>query len=356
MPGGIATAPSTPTYFGMNLTLAVQNGSLPESRLDDMVLRVLTPYFYLEQDKIPPLDPSSIDTNIYGPIWPQNTWTHTYNIGGVAHRDVRSNHSASIRELGAAGTVLLKNVNKTLPLKAPKTIGVFGNDAGDLTNGLISLLTGNYEYGTLPVGGGSGSGRFTYVVTPLEAIKARAAKDGALVQYVLNNTQIASGVSLFGAYGVYPIPEVCIVFLKTWATEGYDRTSLLLDWNGTAVVKADRPNAPTRLSSPILEVSMNSILLSTQMSPPFLPHIFLAKKPETLLLISSMVMSIPLESFFTRLRRMSATTTLLSRIPPNSSRLKIPTHGKRISPKVCSSITGTLTLKTSHLSTNSGLD
>jgi beta-glucosidase len=28
-------------------------------------------------------------------------------------------------------------------------------------------------------------------------------------------------------------PEVCLVFLKTWATEGYDRPSLLVDWNGT---------------------------------------------------------------------------------------------------------------------------
>lgn len=37
---------------------------------------------------------------------------------------------------------------------------------------------------------------------------------------------------------VFPTPpEVCLVFLKTWATEGSDRPSLLVDWNGTAVVE-----------------------------------------------------------------------------------------------------------------------
>jgi len=32
------------------------------------------------------------------------------------------------------------------------------------------------------------------------------------------------------------VPDVCLVFLKTWAEEGVDRLSLETDWNGTAVV------------------------------------------------------------------------------------------------------------------------
>lgn len=89
--------------------------------------------------------------------------------------------------------MLLKNEG-ALPLKAPKNIGVFGNDAGDLTNGLyfgggVVADQFGFEFGVLPVGGGSGTGRFTYVVSPLEAIKAKAASqdNNALVQYVLNN-------------------------------------------------------------------------------------------------------------------------------------------------------------------------
>ena len=100
-----------------------------------------------------------------------------------------------IRELGAAGIVLLKNTNNTLPLKTPQNIGVFGNGAGDVTDGLYfdgdrDFANVGFEYGVLPVGGGSGTGRMSYVISPLDAIKKQAAAqdNDALVQYVLNNT------------------------------------------------------------------------------------------------------------------------------------------------------------------------
>ena len=76
-------------------------------------------------------------------------------------------------------------------------------------------------------------GRLTYMVSPLEAIKARGAQDGALVQYITNNAVILSGIS-----SIFPTPEVCLVFLKTYVTEGRDRTSLEADWNSTAVVNS----------------------------------------------------------------------------------------------------------------------
>jgi beta-glucosidase len=120
---------------------------------------------------------------------------YNWTLNPESNVDVRSDHKKLIRELGAAGIVLLKNVNNTLPLKAPKNIGVYGNDAGDLTNGL--LANGNYEYGVLAAGGGSGTGRLTYVVPPLDAIKRRAEQDDTLVQYVLNNTQIIASGTLF---------------------------------------------------------------------------------------------------------------------------------------------------------------
>jgi beta-glucosidase len=119
-------------------------------------------------------------------------------IFGPSDVDVRSTaHANHIRELGAAGIVLLKNVNNTLPLQKPTNIGVFGNDAGDMADGLYlganrDLGSIGYDQGVLPVGGGSGTGRLTYVISPLEAIKARAAEQGnkPLVQYVLNNTLV----------------------------------------------------------------------------------------------------------------------------------------------------------------------
>ena len=86
------------------------------------------------------------------------------------------------------------------------------------------------------VGGGSGTGRLTYLDTPLDALKRKAYEDGALLQQWLNNTLIAE--SDVTDLWIAPEPEVCIVMLKTWAEEADDRESLHFDWNGDAVVKS----------------------------------------------------------------------------------------------------------------------
>jgi beta-glucosidase len=227
--------PGIPTYFGANLTAAVNNGSVTESRLNDMVLRVMAPYFFLGQDKddFPLLDPSmgaypQVNSFNSPAVWLSN-WTDSL---GSSDRDVRGNHSSLVRELGAAGTVLLKNTNHALPLKAPKRIGIFGNAAGDLTTGPY-YSSSNFEYGFLSAGGGSGTGRFSQSVSPLEALKARGRQDKSLVQYILNNTQLVNGGY---ASVIYPPPDVCLVFLKTWGSEGEDRTTLHVDWDGDEVV------------------------------------------------------------------------------------------------------------------------
>jgi hypothetical protein len=50
MPGD-RTFNSGDSYFGGNLTTYVQNGTIPESRVDDMAARVMAGYFFLGQDK-----------------------------------------------------------------------------------------------------------------------------------------------------------------------------------------------------------------------------------------------------------------------------------------------------------------
>ena len=236
MPGGISFASATPSFFGGNVTSAVNNGSLSTERVDDMVLRIMTPYFHLNQDvDFPPVDGYTPRLGFYGP----GPYPYNFTLGPIV--DVRQEqHSKLIRDLGAAGTVLLKNTKGTLPLKAPKNIGVFGNDAADFTKGQYSLvvsaaglLDGDYNLGTLAVGGGSGTGRFPYVVSPLEAIKVRGRSYGATVQYITDNDYIVQG----GLAALAPVPpEVCIVFLKSWASEGNDRLTLVAEWNSTAVV------------------------------------------------------------------------------------------------------------------------
>ena len=97
-----------------------------------------------------------------------------------------------------------------------------------------NLFDGDYNIGTLAVGGGSGTGRFSHVVSPLESIQARVESYGGVVQYVTDNDYITQGDLTTMA----PVsPDVCIVFLKSWASEGNDRTSLIADWNSTVVVE-----------------------------------------------------------------------------------------------------------------------
>lgn len=187
------------SYFGGNVTSAINNGTLDVERLDDMVCvcgeahgkcanradellqitRIMTPYYALHQDEdYPTIDPSIARLNVF--TLPE-TWLRPYNMTGPRRRDVRDNHGELIRKWAAEATVLLKNEGQALPLKAPKSIAVFGNDAGPVTEGPVNIE--KFEFGTLAVGGGSGAALFTYLVSPLEAIKARAAQDGALVRH-----------------------------------------------------------------------------------------------------------------------------------------------------------------------------
>jgi beta-glucosidase len=201
----------------------------------------MTPYYFLNQDSYPTVDPSTADLNNFDPANSNYTW----NLTGSSSRDVRSGHAQLIHDVAAQSTILLKNKNSTLPLRAPKNIGVFGNDAADLVNGLYNYANLNYDaspgydIGTIAVGGGSGQGRFTSLVAPLEAIKRRARQDNSVVQYVLSNEIATSpeAPALGPPSGkVHPEPDVCLVFLKTWVSEGYDRFQYEADWNSTQLV------------------------------------------------------------------------------------------------------------------------
>ena len=241
MPGHIpAGYPDSSLWFGENVIKAVRNGSVSEARVDEMIRNIFTPYYYFEQDSkdYPPADEAlayvllvqeaSIDLGRQIGLIPADDFVFPRG------RDVRGDHSKIIREMGAAGTVLLKNVNNTLPLKSPKVIGVFGNDAGDFTDGFFrpSEAPESVNTGTMIIGGGSGTGRPPYVVSPLDAIKAKASETEAQVFYVTHNEVLANN----DFRGVYPPPELCLVFQQTFASESFDRTSFELDGNSTAVI------------------------------------------------------------------------------------------------------------------------
>ncbi len=147
-------------YFGDALKRAVQSGDVPQSRLDDMVRRILTSMFRLGLfDRAPDLEKSDVQSPA---------------------------HTQLARDLAAQGMVLLKNNKSVLPLNTSKTrsIAVFGPGADQ-----EPVISGN----------GSGHVMEPYIVTALQGIKKRAG-NGIKVSYTLDDL-----------YGLdKPVPSNCL--------------------------------------------------------------------------------------------------------------------------------------------------
>lgn len=120
-PGDIQFGSNT-SYFGRNLTEAVRNGSVPESRVDDMATRILGGYFLLGQDD---------------PTYPNVSFDSFDRYGATVNDfvDVRDDHDYIVRRVAEGSTVLLKNENATLPLLSPRRMAVIGSAAGPALRG-----------------------------------------------------------------------------------------------------------------------------------------------------------------------------------------------------------------------------
>jgi beta-glucosidase len=136
------------TYFGTALKHAVQSGQVAQSRVDDMVSRIMG-----EEFRFGLFDHPSADTP-----------------NAVASTPA---HVATARTAAENGAVLLKNSDNALPLNASSThsIAVIGDGAGP---------------DTMSHGGGSAVVDGTGTVTPYDGIKARAGS-GTTVTYAQGN-------------------------------------------------------------------------------------------------------------------------------------------------------------------------
>ncbi|TVY45269.1 Beta-glucosidase [Lachnellula subtilissima] len=173
------------TYWGSNLTAAVLNGTIPQWRLDDMVVRIMSAYYKVGRDTARvPINFSSWSLNTTGYIHPlASEGFQTIN----EHVNVQGDHANLIREIGGASTVLLKNTNNALPLKKPSSIAVIGEDAHDNPGGINSCSDRGCDQGTLAMGWGSGTANFPYLIAPVTALSARAARDQTAFTNVSNN-------------------------------------------------------------------------------------------------------------------------------------------------------------------------
>jgi beta-glucosidase-like glycosyl hydrolase len=139
MPGDPDTS-----YFGAILTAFVENGTIPEARVDDMATRILASWYLLGQDS-----PNYPKTN-FNAFFPLDEATN-------GHVDVQDDHGKLVREIDTSSIVLLKNVNNALPLRKPRKLVLIGSDAAP------AHIAGPNEFpdqagvdGVLAVGWGSG--------------------------------------------------------------------------------------------------------------------------------------------------------------------------------------------------------
>nr|XP_019000489.1 beta-glucosidase [Kwoniella mangroviensis CBS 8507]OCF63950.1 beta-glucosidase [Kwoniella mangroviensis CBS 8507] len=225
MPGDIEQKSLT-SYWGRNLTESVNNGSVSIDRLDDMVVRILTPYFMLDQNDGYP----EVSFDSARPKAEANN----------SHVDVREDHAKLIRHIGSASTVLLKNVNKTLPIKSPRKITLIGSDLGPSYKGPNGYPDRGGDEGTLAMGWGSGTCNFPYLVDPLQAISAKAIKDGTQLDWFFDDFDIES------AQDTATGSDVVIVGINSDSGEEYitvdgnigDRNNISAWRGGDALVKA----------------------------------------------------------------------------------------------------------------------
>jgi len=197
------------SFFGQALAQAVSSKEVPESRVDDMALRILTGMFMV----------GIFDT-------PQ-----TGNLNVNANSQA---HDLLARTLATAGTILLQNNANILPLSTGlKNIAVIGDDA---------------QLHPTAIGYGSGQVVLPYLVTPLQGIQnyLRTVNSRANVQY-------AASANMTGAEKIARGADAVIVFVAVDSSEGVDRTTLSLgdeqDDLITAMTKVN-PNVIVVIHSP----------------------------------------------------------------------------------------------------------
>jgi beta-glucosidase len=203
--GGAATGFTIPSYFSTALASAVSAGSVPMSRLNDMVQRKLRTMIRWGVFDAPPTPGGTVD---------------------------QAAGNALALQIAQQSSVLLKNA-----VASGDTQSVLPLNAGTLSS--IVVIGGHADTGVLS-GGGSGSvpaaaGNAVsgctgnscatwYKSAPLAAIEAKAPN--ATVTFVDGTNATAAATAAAKA-------DVAIIFATQWESEGTDLTSLSLPNNTT---------------------------------------------------------------------------------------------------------------------------
>ena len=194
-------------YFAEPLKTALVDGAVPQSRLDDMVYRVLRSLFATGAVDEPPMPGGTVDVE--------------------ADADVA-------RDIEANGIVLLRNEAGLLPLSPSlKRIVVIGAhaDRGVLSGGGSSQVTPEGAFSLIkeqPKDVTSGL-KFYQPYPPLAAVRARAPD--ASVDFVAGNDHAAAAAAARGA-------DAVVVFAEQWNAESRDAPDLTLPSGQDELIEA----------------------------------------------------------------------------------------------------------------------
>lgn len=227
--------PNAGLYWGSQLSQAVSNGSVPESRIDDMVTRLMASWYQLGQDADFPSPGVGLPRSLTEP--------HTI----VNARN--ASFKQTLLDGAIEGHVLVKNTNNALPLNRPRLLSVFGYSAtqpgqynveppggsiwtygAESTDPLVVMMgfLGNLTYpypqiainGTLFCGGGSGANSAALGNAPMDALLQRAFDDDTALYFDFRS----------GSPNVDGASDACLVVGNAWASEGSDRPGLHDDY------------------------------------------------------------------------------------------------------------------------------
>ena len=195
-------------FFGEGLKTAVQNGQVPQSRLDDMVHRIVRSMF-----AVGVVDNPSMPRRVTDPFQGRD--------------DARHIEQESI--------VLLQNKNSILPLAPEKLhkvvlIGAHA-DVGVLSGGGSAQVDAPGGNALDHKGGDSPWGHEIYFPSnPLKAVKA-LANAGTTVTFDPGTDPAAAAAAAQGA-------DIVLFFADQWMSEGMDRPTLSLPRNQNEVIAA----------------------------------------------------------------------------------------------------------------------
>ena len=284
------------SLWGSQLTKSILNGSVPVSRLNDMVTRIVASWYQLGQDneaewpRKPP-NFSSWTNDRTGVMSPgSNSPQEVVEVNQFVN--VQANHSIIARQVATEGIVLLKNEG-ILPLERKGFasgkretrklhVAIIGEDAGP-GKGPNFCKDRGCNQGTLGSGWGSGAVEFPYLISPAEALRGQFDESGVeLHEYLVDDPPFSKEKAVFD------VLDICIVFANADSGEGFlvaegvkgDRNDLFLQKGGDDLIAAVAERCGSGAGNVIVVIhSVGPVVMEQWIDLPNVKAVLLANLP-----------------------------------------------------------------------------